>query len=61
MESSDGEWKLFYWTNPSRPLKGRGEYVRLMFEAAEVPYTEFEGDFNAVIAKIDCRGKNECE
>lgn len=29
------EWKLHY-----HKLKGRGEYVRLMFEAARVPYIE---------------------
>lgn len=55
-DSTESEWNLYYWSNPSRPFKGRGEYVRLMFEAAEMPYNEIEGDMSAVVAKIDCRG-----
>ena len=37
MESSGSEpWKLIYWPG----IKGRGEYVRLIFEAAGVPYED---------------------
>ncbi|XP_013395749.1 glutathione S-transferase [Lingula anatina] len=33
--SSSSEWVLYYW-----PLAGRGEFVRLVFEEAGVPYKE---------------------
>lgn len=32
----DSDWKLYYWPG----FKGRGEFVRLMFEEAGVAYTE---------------------
>lgn len=32
---TDAEWELWYW-----PLAGRGEFVRLLFEEAGVPYKQ---------------------
>lgn len=34
--SSSSAWKLYYWPT----IKGRGEYVRLAFEEAGVPYSD---------------------
>eukprot|EP00803_Ostreobium_quekettii_P004045 evm.model.scf_373.2 EVM.evm.TU.scf_373.2 scf_373:16611-19768(+) len=36
MAASQEEWHLFYWPG----IKGRGEFVRLMFEEAGVPYVD---------------------
>ncbi|KAG1670381.1 hypothetical protein FOA52_000141 [Chlamydomonas sp. UWO 241] len=32
--------KLWYWSSPTINIKGRGEYIRLIFEEAGVPYIE---------------------
>lgn len=42
------EWKLYYWYG----FPGRGEYARLMFEEAGVPYDDVcnrEGNSDAVL------------
>lgn len=51
----DEEWKLYYW---SGNFKGRGEYIRLMFEAAEVPYEEV-GDAEHILKLMDRNGRGE--
>ncbi len=44
-------WTLYYW-NLSPPLRGRGEYIRLMFEAARIPFTEI-GDPKLLSPLVD--------
>ena len=34
------EWKLIYWHEGEKGMAGRGEFVRLMFEEAGVPYVD---------------------
>lgn len=43
--SDESVWELHYW-----PLLGRGEFVRLLFEEAGVPYKEINDP--EVIAKV---------
>lgn len=42
--NADEQWELYYWKNIKEDgqnhMIGRGEFVRLMFEAAGVPYVE---------------------
>lgn len=54
MTSQDAEWKLYYWGTQSTG-KGRGEYARLMFEVARVPYTEIN-DVNVIVPLLDRGG-----
>lgn len=42
-------WSLYYHGSP---MKGRGEYLRLLFEAAQVPFREV-GDFPSIKALCD--------
>lgn len=43
------KWTLYYH---DAPMKGRGEYIRIIFEAAQVPFKEV-GDFPSLKAKCD--------
>lgn len=45
-------WVLWYW---GATFKGRGEYVRLVFEAAGVPYTE-NNDGADIMSHCDMQG-----
>jgi glutathione S-transferase len=47
-------WKLYYWGGA---FKGRGEYVRLMFELAGVTYEEVN-DVQQLLTCIDRGGAN---
>ena len=49
---ADQGWVLWYW---GATFKGRGEYVRLIFEAAGVPYTE-NNDGADIMSHCDMQG-----
>ena len=49
------DWTLYYWGLASTG-KGRGEYARLMFEIAKVPYSEVN-DPNTILPLVDTGGK----
>ena len=43
--NEDAPWELFYWSYVNKDTRknnmiGRGEFVRIMFEAAGVPYID---------------------
>ena len=50
-------YDLWYWTS----LQGRGEFVRLAFEAAEIPYNDCARDRgdNAMIARMKAIGSRQ--
>ena len=50
--SASDDWVLHYWGNT---FKGRGEFVRLLFEAAGVSYTE-NNDGGKILALTDMGG-----
>ena len=47
---TNGEWTLYY--HGFIKMKGRGEYIRIIFEAARVPFKEI-GDHSSIIQKCD--------
>jgi hypothetical protein len=49
---ADAGWVLWYWGSS---FKGRGEYVRLVFEAAGVEYTE-NNDGAEIMSRCDLHG-----
>lgn len=49
---AEAGWVLWYW---GATFKGRGEYVRLVFEAAGVPYTE-NNDGADIMSHCDMQG-----
>ena len=49
---ADEGWVLWYW---GTTFKGRGEYVRLVFEAAGVEYTE-NNDGAEIMSRCDLQG-----
>lgn len=55
-QTNSTEWTLYYHGLPNFKGKGRGEYVRLMFEVAGVPYTEIN-DPQVFMALLDRGGK----
>lgn len=51
------EWELYYWASMKdgrNTMVGRGEFVRLMFEVAGVPYVDHgtKEDGRAKVAKF---------
>jgi hypothetical protein len=52
----DDSWELYYWTRIKEDGKnhmvGRGEFVRLMFEAAGVSYIEKGNPDTSVVFKF---------
>jgi hypothetical protein len=66
VDGTEPKWELYYWNNRKEDGKnhmiGRGEFVRLMFELAEVPFTEIgaqEGGPAKVFQMLDRAGKWE--
>lgn len=57
MSKFDPEWTLYYWSPPApKTMKGRGEYIRLMFEAAECPFNEVN-DPTKILEITDLNGQ----
>jgi glutathione S-transferase len=44
------KWELYYW-----PVAGRGEFIRLIFEEAGIPYTDISDV--SVIKDVVMQGK----
>lgn len=63
MVNNEAPWELFYWTVPTEDGKykmiGRGEFVRLMFEATGTPYIDVgKGDDKTAVFKFARGGGN---
>ncbi len=54
--SDSNMWKLFYWQNEGTPVAGRAEFIRLLFEEADVKYEEVNGNMLKLIIEGEYKG-----